>query len=186
MANFFFNSKGLTSDDQEYTFDPDDLSDDIIKISALGTPIVSNVSFKAGSYTAGNQSVSFDGIDLDSVLININQSKNVVTTEVQGRSGTIKEYISKGDYVISINGFLVSDDNDSYPAEQLRTLNEILNAPISLDFTSEFLDKFGSFDLVITDFSFPQEAGFRNRQAFSINALSDNPIELQINAEANL
>lgn len=188
MADFIFLGQGLQTEEQDdFVFNEDDIADSPVKFSEqLGTPIMSNVSFKAGSYTLNNQTVNFEGIDLDTVLINISQSKQVITTAVQGRAGTVKEYISKGDYVINIKGYLISNDNDSYPADDLRILNEILNAPISLDFTSEFLDKFGSFDLTITDYSFPQEAGFRNRQAFDINCLSDNPIELQLNAEANL
>lgn len=188
MADFIFNSKGLEKDEQEeYEFNEDDLQDDPVKFSSqLGTPVMSNLSLKAGSYPLNGRTVNFQGIDLDSVLMTINQTKNIVTTAVQGRAGTVKEYISKGDYTINVKGFLVSEDNDSYPADQVRILNEILNAPISLDFTSNFLDRFGSFDLTVTSFDFNQEAGFINRQAFNINFLSDNPIELQLNAEADL
>lgn len=185
MANFFFNpNRGLN---KQFDFDEDTTSDDPIKYSAqLGTPIYSNLSLKAGNYTLKGKNVNYEGIDLDSVVITINQSKNIVTTAVSGRAGTVKEYISKGDFVINVKGYLTNIDNDSYPALDVRILNEILNAPISLEFTSEFLDRFGSFDLTVTDYSFPQEAGFRNRQAFDINFLSDNPIELQLNAEADL
>jgi hypothetical protein len=188
MSNFFFNLQNLKigTSLKDIAFDDNELSDEAIKISYLGTPVISNVSFKPGSYEVNGQIVQFEGIDLDTVLITISQSKNIVTTAVAGGSGTFKEYISQGDYIINIKGLLVSEDDDTFPEEQVRILNEILKAPISLDFTSEFIDKFDSFNLTITDYSFAQQEGFRNQQAFEINALSDNPIELQLNEEANL
>lgn len=187
MATFFFrNNKILEQGGEDFTFDENDIEDETIKVSSLGTPIVSNLVFADGSYTINNQTVNFEGIELDNVLVTINQSKNVVTTPVQGRNGTVKEFISDGDYIIKVTGYLFNDNDDTPPNRQIRILNEIFKAPISLSFRSEFLDKFGSFDLTITDYSFPQEAGFRNRQAFEFSALSDNPIELQLNAEANL
>jgi hypothetical protein len=38
----------------------------------------------------------------------------------------------------------------------------------------------GIYNIVVTDYSMPQNAGGISRQDFSINAISDEPLELQI------
>lgn len=37
------------------------------------------------------------------VVISVSQERNIVTTSLQGRDGTIKEYISNGDYGITLD-----------------------------------------------------------------------------------
>ncbi len=83
--------------------------DQPVAISLLGTNVYSNLIFDAGSYEKDGKTTNFNSIQLDTVLINISQSKNIVTTALQGRNGTVKEYISDGDYVIQVSGMITSN-----------------------------------------------------------------------------
>jgi hypothetical protein len=154
--------------------------DAAIKQSYLGTNVWSNLVFPAGTYeTLEGDEIEFDEIVFDTVLLTVSQSKNIVTTQIQGRNGSVKEYISDGDYSISIQGMITGEGMDVYPEESVINLLEILKAPVSLKVVSEFLNFFDIDELVVTSYNLPQKVGSRNTQIFQINALSDEPLELR-------
>ena len=74
----------------------------------LGTPVFSNIVFEPGSFIPldGGDPISYQGIDLDTVLITVSQGKNIITTNIQGKSGTVKEYVSDSDFIINVQGVL--------------------------------------------------------------------------------
>lgn len=115
---------------------------------------------------------------IDLALFEISQSRNIITTALQGYNGTVKEYISDGDYFIKIRGALVDKNPMRYPKEQMQTLIDISKANIAVPVVSDFLQLFGIYNMVIKELSFPQKEGFRNTQLFEIDALSDAPINL--------
>jgi len=151
------------------------------KTSILGTEVFTNLTFNSGSYIplGGGLPIPFAGIRIDSLLMTVSMAKNVITTPIQGKSGTFKEYVSDGDFEIQVNGMLINKDN-TYPELTVETLTNIFSIPDSLQVTSEFLGHFGIDEVVIVDFNFPQQEGFRNQQLFSCKMISDTPIELII------
>ena len=159
---------------------PEFETDDPLKTSMLGTPVFGNLDIQGGSYVdLDGNTITYDGLTIDTVLFSVQQSKNVVTTPVQGRDGTVKEYISAQDFVINIDGILVGDQANVYPEEAVNTLIEIMNVPESINIVSEFLDRFDISEVVITDYDLSQQKGSRNIQLFRLSLLSDTPIELQ-------
>lgn len=147
-------------------------------------PYWAQLSIPDGSYlyvdTSGNQLVTeYQGIDITTCLISVQMNKNIITTPIQGRNGTIKEYISDGDYHINIKG-VFTDTNGVYPEEEVRLLKKICDVPSSIAVVSAWLQQFDINNIVIESFSFPQKEGFYNTQLFEINALSDLPVELFI------
>jgi hypothetical protein len=85
--------------------------------SYLGTPVFSNLEFIPGEYTDKNGAkIPYGEIlkngrnttfRVDTVLIDVSQEKQIIKTNIQGVSGSVKEYISKGDYQIKVRGALV-------------------------------------------------------------------------------
>lgn len=118
-------------------------------------------------------------LDLGIALIDINQSKNIVMTSIQGRNGTIKEYVSDGDYVLNIKGVLVGFGQDVYPEDEVRQLRDFLNAPVSIQVSSTILNRWNITDIVVSNFTIRQEEGQRNVVPFEINALSETPFEIK-------
>jgi len=152
-------------------------------VSYFGTPVFSNLKIKPFNYEDldGKKISINNGITINSVLITITQTKNIVTTPIQGRNGTEKEYISDGDFQIEIEGKIVSESNN-YPETDVNELIEICKAPVPIpsgSLISEYLNWFGIHSLVIESYSFPQTEGTRNEQEFSISAISDIPIEFE-------
>lgn len=165
-----------------------DVSD---RMSYLGTPVWSNMEIPSGKYTTlDNKTVEFEGIRIDAVLFVVSQSKNIVTTAIEGRNGTIKEYVSDGDFMITASGKIIGESSESgrvftvketggkYPETDVRKLIEICKAPIAIEIVSEFLDFFEIRNIVITSFAFGQTEGGRAEQEFEIQMMSDAPVEL--------
>jgi hypothetical protein len=149
--------------------------------SALGTPVVIDLLFKSVTYTDFNKNrkITTDEVRLQTVLCTVSRPSIIVKTQIQGRNGTVKEYISKDDYVITING-IISGQNGQYPETEALALQQIANAPVAIPVVSRFLNALEIFNIVVEDYSMPQTAGGISKQDFTINSISDDPIELQI------
>jgi hypothetical protein len=133
-----------------------------------------------GSLIWSDLRLRYDDIDIyfDTVLFNVSQAKNIVTTSVQGRDGTIKEYISDGDYEIDVRLLIVNDQSKIYPVDRVNDVIALLRIKDSLEAISPFLQAFNIFNVVVTDYRALSREGFMNTQPFEINMISDNPIEL--------
>jgi hypothetical protein len=149
-------------------------------VSKLGTVVYSNIIFNAGVILGENGVAdTWDDFRIDDVLLTVSQSKKIITTEIQGRDGTVKEYIGLDDFQIQITGRL----NGSYnvnPKELTRQLKIILSAGQPLEITSWYLQNLDITDIVVKDFNFGQTEGEYSTQYFTINALSDKRFEAKI------
>ncbi len=113
---------------------------------------------------------------MNDAIVAISRSKNIVTTQMVGMNGTVKEYINDGDYNLNIvvgvaavrDGVIV----DEYPADGLRELREFLDDNKALNVHSEFLDVFDINSIVIKSFSVSQDTA-SNYQSVSLSAVSD-------------
>lgn len=150
-------------------------SDAPIATSYLGTPVYSNLIIAGVKNTRG----ATQDLVFDTVMIEVNQEKNIVRTPIQGRKGTVKEYISMGDYNVTINGMIVSEFSNVLPKDQIENLRELLELPESLEVSSEFLQLFSIHNIVVLGFEIGQMMGYRNQVPFQIRAIDDEPIEVK-------
>jgi hypothetical protein len=155
------------------------------EVSLLGTPVFNKLIILPGVYLVrkfGAESipVPYAGITLDTALMTVSMSKQIISTQVQGRRGTIKEYISNGDFTVNIKGSIVDSSASRYPLERVLLLRSICEAPVSILVASDYLALFSITHLVIQSYSFPQMEGYRNVQMFELNCISDAPIDFNI------
>lgn len=153
---------------------PAEPSDDAIRHSYLGTPIYANLIFEADEDTPENAPLV-----LDTVLMEVNIPKNVVLTPISGRDGTVKEYINRSDYEITIHGIIVSPYANVFPKEEVTALRNLLDLPKALAVSSSFLQIFSVHSIVVMFARVGERMGSRNEVPFTINALEDKPIELR-------
>lgn len=144
------------------------------KVSYLGTPVFGEVVLK---YEPLNLQ-----LELQTVLSEVSMTKNIVKTSVEGVDGTNKEYISDGDYEVTIRGAIVAEDN-FFPEDEVKLLHQLCLVKDSLIVESEFLQLLDIYNLVIESYSFPEEEGYLNMQFFELQCVSDKPIELIIEDE---
>lgn len=118
---------------------------------------------------------------MNDAIVAISRAKNIVSTQMVGMNGTVKEYINDGDYNLNIvvgvaamrDGVIV----DEYPTEGLRELRRFLDDNEALSVHSEFLDVFDINSIVVKSFSVSQDTA-SNYQSVSISALSDEDYEI--------
>ena len=177
---FFIPGKPLDSMSGE--FDPITIPGQTINMSTasegnditsmFGTPVWADVKLQDDAVNPQNQ------IQLIWCLVTISMKKNIVKTPVQGRNGTVKEYISDGDFDITLEGGLFSENPNDFPYNDTKLLVNILKIPAAITMVSEYAQLFGIHNVVIEDYEFKQEHGKQNIQLFRIKAVSDEPIEL--------
>ena len=151
-------------------------------LTDFGTPIYSNLilnPIKPYYDFLGKEVFPFvQNIELNTVLITIDQPIRIVKTEIQGRDGTVKEYIGKDDAKITING-MITGKNGVYPHQDVYYLKTWLDAPISKGVTAWWLNDLGISQVVVESYNLPQMEGGISYQMFTINAISDTPIQLK-------
>jgi hypothetical protein len=188
-----FAAKGLAVQlIKPLVFEPQEINEEsITKRSYLGTPVYSNLEIPAGQYkTLKGETITFDGIRIDSVLFDVSVEKNIIRTPINGADGTVKQFISLGDYSISCQGIIVGQsdatnegfdmtETNAVPEIEIRKFNEIARVPQEIEVISEFLDFFDISTVVIQGANFSQRQGFIDSVYFSLGMLSDTPLELK-------
>lgn len=155
--------------------------DEAIATSILNTPVYTNIQFGAGSYETNTKGVfrSFPELTYNAVLITVSQAKKIIKTDIQGRDGTVKEYIGLDDFAVQVNG-IITGSNGHYPIDEVASLKKMLDAPIAIDVSCTYLQNLGIVSLVAENYEFGQEAGGYSYQSFSLTFASDIPQELRI------
>lgn len=144
--------------------------------SSLGTLVFSNLDISAGSYTDINGvRRDYPAIKLDTVLFKVGQQKNVIKTPIQGRNGTVKEYISDGDYSIVITG-VINGSNSKYPENEVNALIKVMQVSTQLTVNSWYLRQLNITEMVIEYYELDQTLGSNSMQQFRIQAVSDLPV----------
>lgn len=139
-------------------------------------------------YTDAESKITYE-FEFIECIITVNQEKNIVTTALQGRNGTIKEYISDGDYSITIdagiNNYKEGDETGAsleYPINKVKELKKFLSRPEALIVQSDFLEVFKIRSAVVKSFYLTQET-HSNRQSIQIMMLSDEPYEIKLSLD---
>jgi len=106
----------------------------------------------------------------------ISRQKNIVSTQMVGMDGTVKEYINDGDYRVNIVvGVAAVRDGqivDEYPTDGLIELRKFFDEKAAISIYSQFLEIFDINRIVINDFSVSQDTA-SNYQSVAISATSD-------------
>ncbi|MDQ2718243.1 MAG: DUF6046 domain-containing protein [Bacteroidota bacterium] len=152
-----------------------------LPLSPLGTPVMQDITFESVTYTdfITKQTITTKSLKLINILLTVSQAKKIITTEIQGRNGTVKEYIGMDDYEIQINGILTGT-NGNHPADQIISLQQMLTARVTTPVTCDYLLNLGIQNIVVKDFTYQQDAGGYSTQNFSITCLSDEYVNLLI------
>lgn len=186
-AKVLFPPKPLTRKQQTFEIDNTDLRDSGLGYtSELNTIVYTNIEFLQGSYTANDGTTkTFGGsggieqLRYEAVLVSVSQAKKIIKTEIQGRDGTVKEYIGMDDFQVSVNG-VITKSNGNRPLAEIRALKKMLDAPIPIHVACAYLQNLNIDLLVVQDYNISESQGSYSYQPFSINFISDVPQELQL------
>lgn len=149
---------------------------DTPRSSFLGTPVLVDLQLKLDDTS--------DPITIDTVMLTVEREKNIVRTQVHGREGTVKEYVDKGDYVITAVGTIYNDNTADYPLDEVAKLIEIVEADYATIIISPFVQQFDVFEVVWESHNFAQSR-FQNAQPFELRGYSEKPIQLVDDVEVS-
>lgn len=144
-------------------------------------PVFSNLTILGDYYydnTLGKAN-KFDTIILDAVIMEVSGENNIITTDIQGRQGTVLEYVGSKAQVIRVTGTILTRQPGIYPRDAVDNLVNALESNKSLDVQSWWLEMFGIKNIIIKDYSLKQEEGSQEYQRFEFSAWSDLPVELK-------
>lgn len=124
--------------------------------------------------------VRINGWLIPFAVVSVTARKNIVSTPMVERNGSVHEIISTDDYVINIKGILMVREND-YPEAQVRTLHDIFLINAAVELRSAKTDIFlkGEDKVVIRDIPLGATPGVQHVQPFEINCVSDTIFTLE-------
>lgn len=139
------------------------------------------IKFKGSSYKrkADGPTLTFEDVSLETALVSIVKSKRIVRSEIAGKDGDVIEHIGAAAHEITIVGTITSDFGIE-PVAKVNALNAVIDAPLSIQVICPFLNSKGVHKIIITDSTLPQDPGGISYQTFTINAISEIPIELRV------
>lgn len=136
------------------------------------------------------EKIQYKIIVLKEVLISISKEKNIVSTTIPAREGTIKEYIGADDYNITVDVGISDTDlekekySTDYPLDKVEEFIKIINQPLELEVQSDFLELFNIKSAIVTGYNLQQET-HSNRQSLSIKMISETPYLIRLKKEEN-
>jgi len=158
--------------------------------SMLNTPVMCNLILKAENYMDIEGFLgSFLEMKFDDILVDVAMQKHIIMTPVQGLNYTVKEYISDGDFALTIKGRLTgvmlqgnvaAGQSGVFPAMEMENFISLIKCPTSLEVESWYLNRMGITNIVIQYVKIPQHAGRYSTQEFEIHAYSERAIELTL------
>jgi hypothetical protein len=112
-------------------------------------------------------------------LITVEMKKNIVTTQLQGRSGSVFEFVNNATCDVTIEGVLTGTVA-TYPKSEVQALAALLQKTDIIDATSEYLSIFSIYKLISKGSRFNQGIASEGYQAFSLTFYSYETIDLVI------
>lgn len=137
-------------------------------LGLLGLPVFQSVVFSDPQEANGKV------LNLNDCLVDISMTRNIVKTPVVGRDGTVKEFISNGDFDISIKGLFINQAHpDVIPQKQITEALRWFQKNRSLQVSGKIFDIFKIFNIVVESFHMPQVPTFIGMRPFELKCVSD-------------
>ncbi|MBE6339799.1 MAG: hypothetical protein E7069_03535 [Bacteroidales bacterium] len=119
-----------------------------------------------------------DDVLITSAVCKVTMAKNIVSTAIAGRDGTVKEMISAQDYEIEVTFSLINTE-DEYPADAMRQLSELARENSAVYIDSAFLRIF-DIDRVVVEKMEIDQATYGNTQEVVMTLKSDDDYEVEV------
>lgn len=110
-------------------------------------------------------------LKLEHVTVDCTMSKRIVTTAINGRPGTVKEWVSDGDVVITVVAKVMGQGG--YPKEQVKQILAALKEPEVLEVTNELLNDVWKVTRVVVTSIKTTNRTERDWEEVTIGMLSD-------------
>ena len=160
------------------------------EMSALGTPILFPIYFGSCVYKKYNNNGEIVDKEMGEFrlpiasIVSFRRDKIMSQTRINGGKGTVKEIYGFDDWQVTINGFFLPDASQPQgfknPLQQEKELIKWDELASSIEVFGELFNLRGISNLTLKGINVEPFRGKPNIRAFTINAVSDEAIELNI------
>nr|DAR79122.1 MAG TPA: hypothetical protein [Caudoviricetes sp.] len=156
------------------------------RLSWMGTPVVGVFNFQAGQYNCFRQG-QIGKVNMPeflfpyATLVTFSRAMNMTQTKIIGSAGTVKEIYGLDDWGINIQGICLTDrsrPNCPTADEQVAELIRWRNVTDTINVSGPLFTAKDIYALCIKSFSISPQQGRPGAIPFTIEAVSDEPIEL--------
>ena len=128
-----------------------------------------------GDGAAGKGAARVEFVDLGP-HVQVSSKNNVVLTTVQGRDYSRKEYVSGGDYEITISGRIASKYPDVYPEAEVSKFLKLMRHKGIIDCSNTILRQFKITQLIVLGYTLGT-SDCRNVQPYQMQCVAVEPSE---------
>lgn len=152
--------------------------EDAVVMGSLGHPVFMPLKLEKTSYEVrsgnGRRTIEISEMFLPVAIIEADRTKNAEMTPVEGMDGTVKEYGSHGDWLVTVRG-MVFNDADTYPEKELKHLLQYEGCPVSVEVACDLFSYIGVKKLFIRKVRLVPTPEFEEIQAFEMDCVQDAP-----------
>lgn len=157
--------------------------------SWMGTPVLDSFAFASGTYRRFDVKGNLSDIEMrDFVLpyatiVEFSRQINMTKTKVMGSFGTVKEIYGLDDWNVNIRGFCLTDNSradQKTTEEQAHALVLWSQLVDSIQVSGDLFVQKAIYTLVLEDFQLTPVQGKPDVYSYTISAVSDKSIELQL------
>lgn len=116
-------------------------------------------------------------------LIDASLTKSIVVNQMVNAETNVLEDMGIDNFKLTIRGFLISEQPDTAPLDELRRLVQLIKKRKSLKVGNELLNAFGIRELAIKSARFGDPPGGIEFKPYTLEAISDEPVELRLREE---
>ncbi len=109
-------------------------------------------------------------------MVQVSSKNNILLTQVQGRDYSRKEFVSGGDYEITISGKITSKYPDVYPEAEVSKFLKLMQFKGVIECDNTILRQFKIERLIVLNYSFPTSS-CRNIQPYTLSCVAVEPSE---------
>jgi hypothetical protein len=126
------------------------------------------------TYEDGNQ------LYLKNCTMNLSRTKRIVQTAINGQTGTLKEWITDGDIIISLQVEIL-DNEDNFPITNILSMKLLFEQNTNLKIDNRVLNELGVTRVVVSRWNW-QPQTWSNHQTLNVDLVQDDTylIEEQI------
>lgn len=117
---------------------------------------------------------------LENCLFDTSNSKRIVQTAINGKDGTVKEWISNGDIIINVQVNILNKERN-YPVDELIEIMNFLKLNRELSINETHINKILDVSRVVVTSWRHVPKTWSNYQSIMIDLISDNTYEIEEN-----
>lgn len=141
-----------------------------------------NIKSKIGKKLSGVITLKANGKELvlENCLFDTSNTKRIVQTAINGKDGTVKEWISNGDIIINVQVNILNKERN-YPVDELIEIMNFLKLNRELSINETHINKILDVSRVVVTSWRHVPKTWSNYQSIMIDLVSDNTYEIEEN-----